>query len=217
MKANKAELEAALNSSMISTLTADASDAKTIQASVKGFIESSQSNKLEGNIWNTIRDKFTIYDSLFEERSQLSGDLASTIKDALTKLIACMGEYEELDYTCYEEIKTLKEQINGQIADINSKMNQTTTKKEEDADGNITEKTVNVFDVAELRRDLEYWQNELNEATKLINKLDEFKGVYTSAEGTLSGAYAKISAFGSKVSAITTGGKYAYVKANPQI
>ena len=97
------ELNAALNFSTFSDLSADGQESNQMAHSLTEFITQS-SSKLQGEQWNAAYNKLAEYNELLNKRITLASSLGSAIKEAIQMLLDYMEDYPSLDYSKYDEI-----------------------------------------------------------------------------------------------------------------
>ena len=188
----KDELSAFLGSPSLSALTTDVDDSNKLNSLLSGFVGNTV---LKGDIWNLAYQKIGLYDTRLNERIQVAVELESTLRNAVTQLLGCMGEYAKLDTSNLDELKQLSDNLQKQIDYLNQQIQ--AAGKDDDISGLLAA-------LARVQKDKE-------EVDKEIRAIELLQQTYDQVRPSIEAAIEKVSSFGNTISSITPSQIYTYV------
>ena len=138
----------------LEVMRSDIQDAADLSNTIKTFCDQSVS-KLKGDSWDLIRGNLNDYIDILALRKTVANELISAIESANNNMLLALGDYSEIDTGHLEEQQALYNQCKSSIDSLNKSTNNTDN-------------------------DLQYYQNMLNEVSKMINQINEVKRVEQS-------------------------------------
>ncbi len=114
-----------LSGSLANGFDTDNSDTRKTIDSIKAFQDKITSNmSLQGDIWKEVNAKLDNYKNLLDKRLQSNDKLKTAYEEAIKLLEEYMGDYEELDDSKIEELKTKVTQLESEIESLQAQINQ---------------------------------------------------------------------------------------------
>lgn len=211
IKIYRDELDAFINSSMLSNLTQDIEETKGISNLIKSF----RNNMiLKGDSWKPAYDKLDMFDNALTERMNAADELGEAISFAITTLQACMKDYDMMDTSQLPELKVVFEQLKTERDSLNASIEAGATKtvsKGVDKDGKEILDTVTDYDqINAWKSKLAEIDTQIEKANKLITSLEELERKYKEIEKVLDAAMAKVAKFSSSAASIPPSLRYSY-------
>ncbi len=191
-----------LTGSLAQGFETDNSDTRKTIDSIKAFQETIAANtNLQGDIWKEVSSKLDKYNQLLNERLGANDKLKAAYEEALKLLEDYMGDYDELDDSKIESLKTQVSNLEKEITDLQAKIDATHEECSEDKDGNKSCTTVHDYSEsarADFQAQIEKNRALIEELNKEIAKLEGLWEVVNKAADIVSGAVDEIKAGYSK-------------------
>ena len=197
------ELSAFLSSSMLSSLSNDASEANGLNSLISSFMTNTI---LKGDSWNMAYSKLGIYNEKLNARAAAAIELGDTLRNAISQLLGCMGEYDKIDTSELPELKATLEQLKSDLEILKSQLMKEVTYTDSKGD-----RYTKSEEDPEVRRRINEVNEEIAEIEKLIKVIEKLQATYNSVRPQLEAALAKVSEFSHEVASIEPSQVYTYV------
>ncbi len=199
------ELQAAKNFSTFNDLSNDIRESTNMQSLLNNFVAESH-GKLNGKMWDAISTELNQFSEVLNERIKLASNLSSAIQSAFNMLVDYFGdEYSSLYFLEFLDLLSCRDRCNQNISNTNATLN-SLKKLKQNGDDSVDK------DIRYYSGLLTSYQDELDKANKLIDKLEGLKAVYAEAEGILQAAFAEVNTVGKTISNINVGGTVSFVQ-----
>lgn len=190
--ANIDEINGVLSSGVLTTLQNDSEESVATIGTINGFIDGSN-NVLVGEMWDVERQKLQRYNELLTQRANVEMQLQTALTEALQLIKDYMGDDADLDSAKLPELKNTVKQIERQIANIQAMMRETKTVDTYDDEGKWTGSyEVPAHDNAALQQQINELQPVLDEANRLVEKIEGLQAIMDRSQAIIDQAYSQL-------------------------
>lgn len=199
------DINNALSSEIFSTIHNDSEVSLKTEQAINNFINNSN-DVLVGNMWDIERGKLQKYNELLTQQSNVEKQLYNDLREALWLIKDYLGEDEELDLKNLDELKITVKDIEVKITNLRKLMRETKTVNVYEGDTLISSYETSLYNNDALQEEIKKSQELLDEAKRLIDKIEGLENVMNKAQVILDQTYSQIEKYNNDVENIDNKG-----------